>query len=131
MVKSKCWWALMGSIGKITPTSKRYHMHVESCLEYCMHMSLCEMSPSWLCEIMWSMWMFVEMCTWLCLSFGDTCTFMMMVMKWKWWEHILVISFNDDCFGDDDEVWIICTWLGDDDFLVYTLDMMTVFVWDN
>jgi len=67
--------------------------------------------------------------------FCDTCTFMMMVMKWEWCKNILVISFNDDYFGDGDEVWIICTWLGDsfddDDFLVYTLEMMIVFIWDN
>ena len=46
-----------------------------------------------------------------------------------------MISFNDDYFGDGDEVWIICTWLDDsfddDDFLVYTLEMMIVFIWDN
>jgi len=37
--------------------------------------------------------------------FGDACTSVMMVMKWKWWEHILVISFNEDYFGDGDKVW--------------------------
>ena len=46
----------------------------------------------------------------------------------------MVISFNEDYFGDNVEVWIICTWLGnffdDDDFLVYTLEMMIVFIWD-
>jgi len=93
------WWVLMRSIGKRTPTFKWYHMHLESCLEHCMHMSLCEMLHTWLCEITWTMrimWMFVDMYTWLCLSFGDTCTLMMLVMKWKWWEHILVISLNDE-----------------------------------
>jgi len=116
MVNSKCWWVLMGSIGKRTPTYKWFHMCVELCLEHCMHMSLCEMFHTWLCEIMWTtwiMWMFVEIYTWLCLSLGDTCTLVMMVMKWKWWEHTLVIWFNDDYYGDDDEVWIICTWFGD------------------
>jgi len=46
-----------------------------------------------------------------------------------------MISLNDDYFGDNDEVWIMCIWLGDsfdnDDFLVYTLKMMVVFIWNN
>jgi len=34
---------VIGSIGKITLTSiKWYHMHIELCLEHCMHMCLCE-----------------------------------------------------------------------------------------
>jgi len=65
---------------------------------------------------------------------GDTRTLVTM-MRWKWWEHILVILFNDDYFGDDGDVWIICTWLSDsfceDDFLVYTLEMIIVFILDN
>jgi len=39
-------------------------------------------------------------------------------------------------FGDDTKVWIICTWLGDsfdddDDFLVYTLEMMIERIYVN
>jgi len=37
--------------------------------------------------------------------FGDTCTIVVMLMKWEWC-NILVILFGDDV------MWIICTWLG-------------------
>jgi len=60
------------SIGKITPTFKWYHIHIESCLEHCTHMSLCEMSHSWLCECLWR-------CVHDYFCFGDTCTFVVMV----------------------------------------------------
>jgi len=127
-----------GSLGSIATISKWYHMHVESCREHCMHTRLCEMSHTWLCEIMWTMWiiwMFVEICTSLCLSFGDIYTLEMIVIKWKWWEHILVISFNDEYFGDNDVVWIICIWLGDsfddDDFLSILLRWWLRFIWNN
>ena len=82
------------------------------------------------------------MCTWLgdvymtlCLFLGDTCKLMIVVMKWEWWEQSWVILINDDYFGDGDNVWIICTWLGDsfdgDEFLTYTFEMMNCFVWVN
>jgi hypothetical protein len=51
-----------------------------------------------------------------------------MVIKWECCKNILVTSFGDNYFGDDDNVWIICSWLGDsyydDDFHVYSFEMI-------
>ena len=85
-------------------------------------------------ESMWNasylmMWIYGEMCTWLYLLFSDTCTLVMMVIT-SWWFYLMMIYF-----GDSDKVWIIYTWLDDffddDTFLVYILEMMVAFIWNN
>jgi len=57
---------------------------------------LCELGD--LCN-WWNIWTCVEMCTWCLL-------FLVMLVH-------LVILFDDDYFGDSNDVWIICIWIGD------------------
>jgi len=71
-----------GSIGKGFRHPERYHIHVELCLEHCMH------------------WFYVK---YLILDYVDYVNDVNYVNY--------VYSYGVCYFSDGDEVWTICTWL--------------------
>jgi len=117
-----------GSIGNKPPTFKTVP---DACIVVprTLHsLSPCQISHTWLCEwcelceiisylVMWItwnmwilriMWIYVEMCTWMC------CSLMMLVhLWWLWWiendvkSSWCLIDYENSCMSCDVEVWIV------------------------